>query len=46
MPGSKRIVQPRILFINLNTRPECTRDKTLIYFNSGLCQVMTHVKRL
>ncbi len=45
MAGAKHIIQPRILFINLNPRPEWTRDRTLIYFNSGLCQVMTHVKR-
>lgn len=36
---------PRILFININPRPDWSRDKTLIYFNIGLCQVMTHVKK-
>ncbi|MFZ4855385.1 MAG: B12-binding domain-containing radical SAM protein [Desulfuromonadaceae bacterium] len=45
MLNLSRSTYPRILFININPRPEWTRDKTLIYFNIGLCQVMTHVKK-
>lgn len=35
----------RILFININPRPDWSREKTLIYFNIGLCQVMTHARK-
>ncbi len=45
MLGPTSPIIPRILFININPRPEWSRDKTLIYFNIGLCQVMTHVKK-
>lgn len=45
MLDASRPTNPRILFININPRPDWTRDKTLIYFNLGLCQVMTHVKK-
>jgi anaerobic magnesium-protoporphyrin IX monomethyl ester cyclase len=45
MPAMKSGKNLRILFINLNPRPDWTRDKTLIYFNIGLCQVMTHVRK-
>lgn len=45
MLDSSAPTNPRILFVNLNPRPDWSRDKTLIYFNIGLCQVMTHVKK-
>ncbi|MBF0199353.1 MAG: B12-binding domain-containing radical SAM protein [Planctomycetes bacterium] len=38
--------KPLILFVNLNPRPEWKKEKTLIYFNIGLCQVATHVENL
>lgn len=45
MIGAEHPNNPRILFININPRPDWSRDKTLIYFNIGLCQVMSHVKK-
>ncbi len=46
MPSKRgRLSSPRVLFVNINTRPDWTRDKTLIYFPIGMAAVMSEAIR-